>query len=544
MMLVSSVIERWRTRGDLRALRAADAREAPIDGKVAALVGPISPIGFPLRGPVSDSPCVGYEYEVNTDSPNRYRSGSGSRKQSTRHMSGIALTPSTVGSATHGAVRLLSFPLMEGFPSTRYSGPAAQGRFRHFVESTSFETRSMVSALGAFTGAFTDDDGAVRVDYALGGKKELPAGAWFSERIIPTGTMVCALGRYSADRRALIAHGTSFIRLISGDAATARFSIVKKSRSQVFVALFFFTVSHAFLGAVSYLSSTRYAHGPSTEQVRVLTDAIGSHDTKALELAVRRGADPNIMNSAGEVPVQLAADPETAHTLARLGADVNATGGSGRTPLMFAVMRHRADMVQAWIAAGADIHLARPDGATALTDAEESGEDDDIVEILRTAGARCDHVGEANGAPLLSDGGLPFAAVRDYLAAVHRKDLPRLRALTQGRAPGFFETVDFDVWQKTRPAAPQLASGYASATAATLTLQSVDAMDVTLVWAYQLARGPNGWQITREWARRTDDVAAPVPSHEPIVPVGPDAPVERPRPSDVPDPVERPRPPA
>jgi ankyrin repeat protein len=544
LMFVSSIIERWRGSRDVRLVRAAEAHQAPADGQMAAIVGPISPLGLPLRSPVTDTPCVLYEYEVNTKSS----AGTGRNRQSstTRHVSGIAMTPSAIATA-QGGVRLLSFPLVDKFGSTHRSDQASRARVSQYLAATTVEPRGMLSALGAFAGALADDDGAVRVDYVLSGSKEIPPQASLSERVVPVGQMVCAIGRYSADKRGLIAKGATFIRLIPGDGATARKTIAAQSRTQFFAAAVFFIFSHAFIGGAAYMSATQYARATTQQQASALGDAIGRGDARAIELAVRRGADPNVMNSAGEVPVQLASDPETARALVRLGADVNGTGGSGKTPLMFAVMRRKPEMLQAWIAAGANVNFARPDGATALTDAEDDGQSD-LIDILRAAGAQCDHVGEANGAALPADGGEPFAAVRDYTAAIRRRDLARLRALTQGWPPGFFEQVDWDVWQKTRPAAPRLASGFASASAATLSLETINGMGSLLVWSYQLVRTSSGWQIAREWVRSDgpagDDMpAVEAPAAKPPA-GGTDVPVERPRPSTVPDSLERPRAPA
>jgi hypothetical protein len=546
LMFVSSLIQKWRGARDVRLVRAAEANQAPADGQTAAIIGTINPLGFPLRSPITETPCVLYEYEVNTTSHRRTgrSTGSGRNNDANRHVSGIAMTPSAIAT-THGGVRLLSFPLLDRFESTRKTDHVSRARVSQYLASTTVEPRGMLSALGAFAGALTDDDGAVRVDYVLSGNKELPPDAWFSERVVPAGQMVCAVGHYSAEQRALIAKGTTFVRLIPGDGAAARTLIASQSRTQLFTATIFFVFSHAFIGGAAYLSSTQYAHATPQKQASVLADIIGRQDVRALELAVHRGADPNVMNSAGELPVQIADDPNVARALVRLGADVNATGGSGRTPLMLAVMRGKADMAQAWIAAGANVHLARPDGATALTDAEDDGQTD-LADLLRAAGAQCDHVGEANGTALPPDGGEPFAVVREYTAAIQRRDLPRLRALTHGRPPGFFEQVDFDVWQKTRPAVPSLASGFASAGAATLTLQTINGMGSLLVWSYQLVRTPAGWQIAREWVR-SDGPAPDAPATDvpaPEAPAGKDAPVERPRPSAAPDIVERPRPPA
>ena len=76
------------------------------------------------------------------------------------------------------------------------------------------------------------------------------------------------------------------------------------------------------------------------------------------------------------------------YVLVTRGADVNATvAESGNTALMLAANRGRLEAVRMLLQAGADPNLKAKDGWTALQAAEMIG-DDEIVELLRDAGAR------------------------------------------------------------------------------------------------------------------------------------------------------------
>lgn len=564
VVFVGAAIGRWRAGRDARLIRAAEAREAPVDGRLAAVIGTVSPLGLPLRSPIGDLSCVAYEYEISHDSlAHGGRRGrtrmSGRRGNNTSKLfTGVALTPSAI-STLHGSVRLLSFPLMEDFEQRRSSDAGARERVRRYIAATRFEPQGFVAAVKGFAGALADDDGQVRFDCRMAKEAELPRDAWFAERVIPVGAMVCAIGRYSAERRALVARGATFTRVLPGDAAAARAQVKSRARTQLGTAAVLLVVTHAFIAIAAFMSGTRYARDTPERQAATVISAIGRGDQEAMALAVQRGANPNAQNSAGEAPVHVATDAETVRTLARLGADVDAFGGAGRTPLMFAAMRHQPEVAQAWLDAGATVNLARPDGATALSDAEESG-DQETANVLRAAGGLCDHVNAERGrlvppAPAIRAGSAaagaisggagaagpdaasssspgadlsdddPVQAVREYLAAIHAKDQPRLRALTVGRGAGFFEGVDFDVWQATRPRVADGAQGYLNTEAATLTLPVFDAGGQPILWAYQLRRVGGDWKIAREWARPTEAPETTVQPREPL----PDDDVERPR---------------
>lgn len=104
--------------------------------------------------------------------------------------------------------------------------------------------------------------------------------------------------------------------------------------------------------------------------------------------AIMDGAqlDPNVGvdTASGETPlICLTSAPEVAHVLISLGADVNSTTESGRTPLHDAVWRRNPAMVQLLVDAGADVHAVWPaTGETPMQVAEANGYAE-LIRIMR-----------------------------------------------------------------------------------------------------------------------------------------------------------------
>ena len=132
---------------------------------------------------------------------------------------------------------------------------------------------------------------------------------------------------------------------------------------------------------------------------QALWQAVGRGDVAAAEAALRRGADPNVMPSDGQVmwgsldkqtfidprawpllvqlarsrrlrsypPLYFAAEPGMVRALVAHGADPDGTGGPDfRTPLMQAAWRGRPAVARALLASGADVNRRSRSGFTAL----------------------------------------------------------------------------------------------------------------------------------------------------------------------------------
>jgi ankyrin repeat protein len=111
----------------------------------------------------------------------------------------------------------------------------------------------------------------------------------------------------------------------------------------------------------------------------------------------------------------------------RAGADVNAKGESGDTPLGRAAGQGRAETVKALIKAGADIHWEAPRGQTALNVAAYEGHSE-IVRILIDAGADVNATIKSKKAPKRFQGATPL------LLAAERSHIETIRALIDAGA--------------------------------------------------------------------------------------------------------------
>lgn len=377
----------WARR-DTAAFRRA-ARNAPLeDGRLAVVAGPIRPLGAPLTSPFSGRPCVAYEYEVQQHLA--ARRGHADSKQT--DIAGFALAASVI-ETPQGGVRLLGFPLLDEFPQTRTPGREQAARARQYAASTSFE-RGALRMFSAFDDALEDDDGVVRKDFRMRDDPIPFEERTLGERVVGVGQPVCALGRYVADKRALVPQGATLNRLWPGTPAKVQAAVVSGARSGAKVAFVFFAVSHAMLGAAFYLSETRYAREPEADQARAIRVAIQENDVAALERVVRQGANPNARDTFGDPPLLDVRQPAMVAALVRLGADVDVRHREdGDTPLIRASRVGLVDLVKIYLGAGADVHAETTGGATALSEAVRGGHDE-VVALLRAAGA------EVSGEPV------------------------------------------------------------------------------------------------------------------------------------------------
>jgi hypothetical protein len=385
---ISSLSNFYWVGRDLRAFGRAARREPPADGRLVAIAGPIRPLGAPLTSPFSGQPCVAYEYEVMKREKTQ-RGGT----TSSADVAGFALAASTVDSP-HGGVRLLGFPILDQFPQTNW-GQEARKAAERYVAATTFESaRGLrgVKLLSAFDEALSDDDGVVRKDFRLRegtipfDKRQL------QERVVKVGQEVCALGRYDAQKRALVPRGTMLNRLWPGTLTDVRREIVTTARSQMLLGLTFFVVSHAMLGAAFYMSETRHARESEGDQASAIRRALDDHDMAALELAVRRGASPNARDSFGDPPLLDVRDPAMVTALVRLGANVDVRDREDNdTALIRASRSGDAALVAALIAAHANVFAQNRQGATPLSEAIANGHDQ-VAALLRAAGASTDGV--------------------------------------------------------------------------------------------------------------------------------------------------------
>jgi len=131
--------------------------------------------------------------------------------------------------------------------------------------------------------------------------------------------------------------------------------------------------------------------------------AISNGFPGVVDLLLAWHADPNgpmkAANSRSPTPLQYAAekgDLRAARALLAAGARVNDAGGSGRTPLHYALSGH-LDMMRLLIEKGADVNVRDAEGASPLDDAVWNG-NLDAAAVLIAHGARLNEPDAQTGA--------------------------------------------------------------------------------------------------------------------------------------------------
>src|SRR5262249_58357018 len=129
--------------------------------------------------------------------------------------------------------------------------------------------------------------------------------------------------------------------------------------------------SQAILAFVLYLSETRYQRVSTAEQENVLRAAVQHHDAGEVRRAIKRGVNPNVHLPGNGTALHNLRDANMVRVLTQAGADPNLFDQYHATPLMYAARAGWDDVVAALLAGGASVNLARPNGATALSEAIE-----------------------------------------------------------------------------------------------------------------------------------------------------------------------------
>lgn len=231
----------------------------------------------------------------------------------------------------------------------------------------------------------------------------------------------------------------------------------------------------------------------SVQDDRRLQTILQDNDIAALERELRQGADPNTLDSFDQPLIHWARSPEAIDLLLRFGADPNGRDKDGDTPLMEAIRSRSLASVKLLLAAKADVNAVSPPETgtwTALDDAHANHQPE-IEELLRQAGAKELRVTQDNGLPLPADGGPPFAVVREYLAAVHARDLATARLLLAGAYdPAAPPPTDeqWGDWQGARPLVPIYGGGFYWDERASLTVTGKAPAGFTVEWVIHLRR--------------------------------------------------------
>jgi hypothetical protein len=470
------------------------------DDAIVTVVGHIRSVGSGLRAPFSGKPAVLYNYDID------HISQRSDDSTDVKDYSGFALAPCAIDSP-HGSVRILGFPMLEGFPKTSYDSEEGRKNAAAYLEATALKDMQGFHPGTIFheiKELLTDDDGQFRKDWKMTEDRDL-SDKQLREQVVSPGDQVCAIGRWSAARHGLIPPAGGVIRLLQGDPQKVVSGLWRKCIGNLIGALI---VAAVVNGAVYTLlqvaagKSKLFAQTPvATHSIHrdEMVDAVSNGNMAAVEKLFANGTGVDVRDSGGRTTLAVAQDAAMAHWLIAHGADVNAADDDGQTVLMQQASAGRTDVVRALVNAGAKLDtISTKWHSTALTQALDA-ERIDVVRILRDAGAKDDTVTESKGQPV-RESDPPVQTCFAWLDAIQRQDLDAMKALSVFKS---FDDVDFKLWKSIRPEHPKLVQGYATEDAATVEIRGQISSGAYGTWTYQLVRDGGDWRVKNErWETR------------------------------------------
>jgi hypothetical protein len=195
---------------DLNLLKASRSQMPQRqDGKRVAISGRIFPYGDPLRTPFSDVECVCCNWGVYS----LETTGSGKNRSTNKRYvaQGHVLTPSYIRTGMED-VRLLGFPHLEGFSNSEFyedeenHQPWQKGA--EYLQKVPLEEKKGLSdvkeAFSQIEELMTDADGSVRQEYRNIEPSALSTDSTLEEEFVPSGSEVCAMGKWSATQRGIV----------------------------------------------------------------------------------------------------------------------------------------------------------------------------------------------------------------------------------------------------------------------------------------------------------------------------------------------------
>jgi hypothetical protein len=464
------------------------------DDATVTVVGHIRAVGSPLRAPFSGKQAVLYNYDID------HLSQGHSETTDVKDYSGFALTPSAIDSP-RGSIRLLGFPMLEGFDKSSFDTDEGRKNAAAYIEST-----QLTDMQGFHPGAIfremkellTDDDGQFRKDWKMTEDRDF-TDKHLHEQMVAPGEQVCAIGKWSASKHGLVpANGV--IRLLKGEPQQVVKNLWGKCAANVIRGLL---VAAMVNGAVYTLlqvaagKSKLWADTPVAKHsfhADEFQEAVRGGNIAAAERLVSNGTGVDVRDSDGRTPLAVVQDAATARWLIAHGADLNASREDGQTVLMEQAAAGRADVVRVLVSAGAKLDTVSAKWhSTALARALDA-EELEVARILRHAGAKDDTVTELKG-ETLRENDPPVRACFAYAEAIQREDRNALVKLSTFKS---FDDVDFKVWKASRPVHPKMVSGHATENAATIQLRGAVPSGVYSTWTYQLVRQGQEWRVSNE----------------------------------------------
>lgn len=308
---IGALSNAWRAWGDWSLISEARYGLPLNDGRMVAVSGTIRPIGNPLIAPFSHTECVICEYDL---AKPKVTGSSEDSDNTGSDYAGFLMTPSKIEGRS-GEVRLLGFPLLEGFDAQSCLSAASAANARRLLNTAPFEDRTgvkMVSILSVFGEVWSDDDGTVEkhlrlsnatadeifppdveeefqfwqsTDAALEAEEDEPeddeddgyddteTGRVYgrmpkmTEKLVAIGTEVCAFGLYDQAKGGLIRRPGSMTanRLLRGSADAVEKQLRGKLIANGLGGLIVLLLVHgAILGAISF-QTTREDEAPPVE---------------------------------------------------------------------------------------------------------------------------------------------------------------------------------------------------------------------------------------------------------------------------------------
>jgi len=465
------------------------------DDETITVVGHIRAIGSPMPAPFSGKSAVLYNYDIDHLSQGQNDS------TNVKDYAGFALAPCAIDSP-HGSVRILGFPLLEGFPKASFDTEEGRRNAAAYIESTTWTDMKGFhpgTIYHEIKEMLTDDDGQFRKDWKMTEDRDL-TGKHLAEQLVVPGDQVCAIGRWSASKHGLIPPAGGVIRLLRGDPQLIVKGLWSKFTGNLIGGLI---VAAVVNGAVYMLLQVATGKSKLFFETPMamhsihrdeMFQAVSGGNIAVAEKLMNNGTGIDVRDSDGRTPLAIAEDPAMARWLIAHGADVNATNPDGQTVLMIQSAAGRAEIVRALVNAGAKLDTVSTKWhSTALTQALDA-EKLDVVRILRDAGAKDDTVTESRG-QALQETDFAVRAVFAWLDAIQREDLEAMKAASVFKS---FDDVDFKLWKSIRPEHPKLVRGYATERAATVEIRGQVSTGTYETWTYQLVRDSENWRVKNE----------------------------------------------
>ncbi len=195
----------------------------PRDGKRSAIIGTVRHSGASLHSPFTRQPCVAYHYKI----------VSMAGEQPKNDYEGFALVSSYIATED-GQVRVMAYPELD-IPWERVKGEEAKQRARAFIESTTFtdmRSKGIKGAMAELSDLMADDDGLVHYDHRIEPVTEDLGKCMLEERVLLSGDSVCAIGRYSEEKRALVPNPDGIVQPLTikkGTPASFRRGQIRKA---------------------------------------------------------------------------------------------------------------------------------------------------------------------------------------------------------------------------------------------------------------------------------------------------------------------------